>query len=115
MGFEHVPVLLDRVLAALPLKEGALIVDGTLGLGGYSEAFLSRDPTWRVIGIDRDAKARAIACERLKPFGEDVLIRPDVSFMGRLIPHDAAKCISIGRAAASEALPEIRRLLEKQS
>jgi 16S rRNA (cytosine1402-N4)-methyltransferase len=70
MGFEHVPVLLDRVLAALPLKEGSLIVDGTLGLGGYSEAFLSRDPTWRVIGIDRDAKARAIACERLKPFGE---------------------------------------------
>ncbi len=55
------------------------------------------------------------AIDRLKPFGEDVLIRPDVSFMGRLIPHDAAKCISIGRAAASEALPEIRRLLEKQS
>ena len=51
------------------------------------------------------------AIDRLKPFGADVLIRPDVSFMGRLVPHDAAKCIAIGRAAASEALPEIRRLL----
>ena len=70
MGFEHVPVLLDRVLAALPLKDGALIVDGTLGLGGYSEAFLKKNPTWRVAGIDRDAKARQIACERLKDFGE---------------------------------------------
>ena len=70
MGFEHVPVLLDRVLAALPLKDGALIVDGTLGLGGYSEAFLKANPSWRVAGIDRDAKARQIAAERLKEFGE---------------------------------------------
>ena len=70
MGFEHVPVLLDRVLAALPLKDDALVVDGTLGLGGYSEAFLKNNPAWRVIGIDRDAKAREIATERLKDFGE---------------------------------------------
>lgn len=69
MGFEHVPVLLDRVLAALPLKDDALVVDGTLGLGGYSEAFLKNNPAWRVIGIDRDAKAREIATERLKDFG----------------------------------------------
>ena len=55
------------------------------------------------------------AIDRLKPFGADVLIRPDVSFMGRIVPHHAAECIAIGRAAASEALPEIRRLLEKQS
>ncbi len=69
MGFEHVPVLLDRVMAALPLKDDALVVDGTLGLGGYSEAFLKNNPAWRVIGIDRDAKAREIATERLKDFG----------------------------------------------
>ena len=69
MGFEHVPVLLDRVLAALPLKDDALVVDGTLGLGGYSEAFFFFFPAWRVIGIDRDAKAREIATERLKDFG----------------------------------------------
>lgn len=69
MGFEHVPVLLDRVLAALPLNDDALVVDGTLGLGGYSEAFLKNNPAWRVIGIDRDAKAREIATERLKDFG----------------------------------------------
>ena len=49
--------------------------------------------------------------DRLSPCGADVVLRPDVSFMGRLVPHDAAKCISIGRAAASEALPEIRQLL----
>ena len=30
--FEHIPVLLDKVLEVLPLKDGALLVDGTLGL-----------------------------------------------------------------------------------
>lgn len=69
MAFEHVPVLLDKVLAALPLRENAVIVDGTLGLGGYSEALLQRDASWRVIGVDRDARARELACARLAPFG----------------------------------------------
>ncbi len=50
--------------------EDALIVDGTLGLGGYSEAFLQRSPNVRVIGIDRDPRAREIALARLKPFGD---------------------------------------------
>lgn len=53
------------------------------------------------------------AIDRLCPCGADVLIKPDVSFMGRLVPHDAAKCIAIGRAAAAEALPEIRRILAR--
>ena len=51
--------------------------------------------------------------DRLAPCGADVLIRPDVSFMGRLVPHDATKCIAIGRASAIRALPEIRRLLKR--
>ena len=55
------------------------------------------------------------AIDRLKPPGADVLIRPDVSFMGRLVPHDAAKCIAIGRAAATKALPAIRRLLAQHA
>ncbi len=70
MEFEHIPVLLGRVLEAMPLKEGAVVVDGTLGLGGYSKAFLKSDSSWQVIGIDRDEKAREIARERLAQYGE---------------------------------------------
>ncbi len=68
MAFEHVPVLLDKVLESLSLGENALVVDGTLGLGGYAEAFLKAHPGWRVLGIDRDDQAVGIACERLRPF-----------------------------------------------
>ena len=33
--------------------------------------------------------------------------------MSRIVPHDAAKCIAIGRAAAAKLLPEIRALLDR--
>lgn len=76
MEFEHIPVLLQRVLEEMPLRENAVIVDGTLGLGGYSEAFLKCRASWRVVGIDRDAGAREIAGARLKPYGERFKILP---------------------------------------
>ncbi len=54
----------------MQLRDDALIVDGTLGLGGYSEAFLRRSPGWRVVGIDRDERARKISAARLADFGD---------------------------------------------
>jgi 16S rRNA (cytosine1402-N4)-methyltransferase len=48
----HVPVLLAEVLDALAPLEGARIVDGTFGAGGYSRALLEAGAS--VIGIDRD-------------------------------------------------------------
>jgi 16S rRNA (cytosine1402-N4)-methyltransferase len=67
----HVPVLLDRVVAlvAPPLQEpGAVLVDATLGLGGHTEAVLSRCPEAHVVGVDRDVHALEAAGERLAPF-----------------------------------------------
>ena len=69
----HVPVLLDRVVALLApalSHDGAVLVDCTLGLGGHSEAVLERIATARVIGVDRDPQALALASERLAPYGE---------------------------------------------
>ena len=53
------------------------------------------------------------AINRFMPKVADVLIRPDVSFMGQIIPHDAAESIRVGRAAAYEALPAIREALAR--
>ena len=69
----HVPVLLDRVVALLApslQSEGAVMVDATLGLGGHTEAVLTRCELARVIGIDRDPEALARAGERLAGFGD---------------------------------------------
>jgi len=69
----HVPVLVDRVVALVAPTlehEGALLIDATLGLGGHSEAVLTRCGLARVIGIDRDPEALRRAGDRLAPFGE---------------------------------------------
>ncbi len=72
-GPAHVPVLLDRVVALLApslQSAGAVMVDATLGLGGHTEAVLSRFELARVIGIDRDQAALDLARHRLAGFGE---------------------------------------------
>ena len=51
----HVPVLLDEVMAALALTDGAVLVDGTFGAGGYSRAALAAGA--RVYAFDRDPAA----------------------------------------------------------
>jgi len=53
----HVPVLLEECIAALQPREGAVILDGTFGAGGYSSALLAAGA--RVIGVDRDPSAIA--------------------------------------------------------
>lgn len=64
----HVPVLLSEVIQQLAPGPGKLFVDGTLGGGGHSEAFLQQGAS--VIGIDQDDEALAYAGQRLAPFGE---------------------------------------------
>ena len=67
----HVPVLLSEVLGALEPQRGGLFVDCTLGLGGHTGALLEAGAT-RVIGLDRDRSALAVAATRLAAFGERV-------------------------------------------
>ncbi|GAA1614509.1 16S rRNA (cytosine(1402)-N(4))-methyltransferase RsmH [Leucobacter chromiireducens] len=69
----HVPVLLDRcleLLAPAASREGAVLVDATLGMGGHSEALLSAHPGLTLIGLDRDTEALALAGKRLERFGD---------------------------------------------
>lgn len=69
----HQPVMLDRcvdLLAPALDRPGALAIDGTLGMGGHTEAILERCPGATVVGIDRDADAIALASARLARFGD---------------------------------------------
>lgn len=64
----HQPVLLDdcvNLVAPALQHEGAVAVDCTLGLAGHSTAFLKAAPQARLIGIDRDSDALALATERM--------------------------------------------------
>lgn len=70
--FYHLPVLYREVLQYFEPADGKVLIDGTLGGGGHSEAFLEKGAAVR--GIDRDAEARAHAGERLARFGDKIEI-----------------------------------------
>jgi 16S rRNA (cytosine1402-N4)-methyltransferase len=56
----HVPVLTTEVLQYLRADRGGVFVDCTVGLGGHARALLQAGAT-RVIGVDRDPEALAVA------------------------------------------------------
>ena len=58
----HIPVMLSEVVAALDPKDGDVVVDGTFGAGGYSEAILS-SADCKVVAIDRDPDAFRLSRE----------------------------------------------------
>ncbi|HLG78261.1 MAG TPA: 16S rRNA (cytosine(1402)-N(4))-methyltransferase RsmH [Ktedonobacteraceae bacterium] len=67
---QHVPVMLDEVLAFLQPRPGGLYIDGTVGGGGHTAAILARSaPDGRVLGIDTDRQALERVSRRL---AEDV-------------------------------------------
>lgn len=71
----HTPVALDYAIEMLgPALSGVapVMVDGTLGLGGHTEAFLDKFQNLTIIGIDRDEKALELAATRLARFGDRI-------------------------------------------
>ena len=67
---EHISVLLDECIKYLNIKPNGVYVDGTLGLGGHSEAILEKLTAGGVlISIDRDDRALEFAGKRLARFG----------------------------------------------
>ncbi|NOT53252.1 MAG: 16S rRNA (cytosine(1402)-N(4))-methyltransferase RsmH [Deltaproteobacteria bacterium] len=62
----HVPVMQDEVVRYLNPKSGGTFVDGTVGGGGHTAAILEAcAPRGRVLGLDRDEHALAVARQRL--------------------------------------------------
>jgi len=70
----HSSVLLDETMGLLDPQPGGVFIDATLGLGGHTEAMLEKAENSRVVGIDQDLEAIAIAKERLERFGKCVQI-----------------------------------------
>lgn len=95
----HVPVLLDRVLELLQpalARDGAVVVDATLGLGGHSEAMLRTHPGLRLVGLDRDPAALKLSATRLAPYSERIdLVHAVYDDLGKALEE-----LQIGAVAA---------------
>jgi 16S rRNA (cytosine1402-N4)-methyltransferase len=72
----HTPVLADEVVEMLAPGPGSLQIDATVGGGGHTERLLEANaPDGRVLGLDADGAAIARTRERLKRFGDRVVLR----------------------------------------
>ncbi len=66
----HEPVLAAELVAGLDVRPGGRYVDCTLGAGGHAAAVLEASgPDGRLLGIDADEDALALAGERLRAYG----------------------------------------------
>jgi 16S rRNA (cytosine1402-N4)-methyltransferase len=75
-GQQHIPVLLDEVIALLRCGSGGVYADLTVGGGGYTQAILqSTAPDGVVLGLDHDPEALAYARERLQSFHGRLILR----------------------------------------
>ncbi len=68
----HISVLLKEAIEGLEIKDGDIIVDGTLGNGGHSEAILSLEKDVQILAIDLDEEAILRSKKRLARFGDKV-------------------------------------------
>ncbi|PYJ91378.1 MAG: 16S rRNA (cytosine(1402)-N(4))-methyltransferase [Verrucomicrobia bacterium] len=91
----HRPVLQREVLRLLKPKAGSLIVDGTCGGGGHTEALLETGAD--VVALDQDPDAVKHVSERLAHFGRRLIVR-QANFRHAACVLDELGIRTIGRA-----------------
>ena len=68
--FSHRSVLLDECMDGLAIRPDGIYVDGTAGGAGHSSEIAKRLDGGKLIAIDQDETAVAVATERLSQFGD---------------------------------------------
>ncbi|HEX6216549.1 MAG TPA: 16S rRNA (cytosine(1402)-N(4))-methyltransferase RsmH [Vicinamibacterales bacterium] len=94
MDAAHVPVLLDEVRALLQPERGGTFVDCTVGLGGHARMMLEHGAE-RLIAIDRDTDALALAAAALASFRDRVtLVHADYRELGAVLDAQGVAAVS---------------------
>jgi 16S rRNA (cytosine1402-N4)-methyltransferase len=69
--FQHKPVLYKEIIHALQPKNSGCYIDGTVGAGGHARGVLEAcAPDGRLLGLDLDPQALALARETLAPYSK---------------------------------------------
>lgn len=81
----HVPVLAREVIDALCIRPAGTYVDGTVGGGGHSALIAEALEGGRLIGLDADSRALAVAGERLARFSNVTLVHRNYSELSSVL------------------------------
>jgi 16S rRNA (cytosine1402-N4)-methyltransferase len=108
--------MVDRVVALIaPTLDapGSVLVDATVGLGGHAAAILSACPQARLVGLDRDEQALALAAETLEPYTERTTlvhaVYDEIGDVVRDLGHDRVNGVLFDLGVSSLQLDESSR------
>ncbi|NTF07909.1 16S rRNA (cytosine(1402)-N(4))-methyltransferase RsmH [Agrobacterium rubi] len=104
----HIPVLLHEVLSALEPAPGKIILDGTFGAGGYTQAILDQGAD--VIALDRDPNAIAGGQDMVAANGGRLsLIQSQFSNLSAHVPADGLDGLVLDIGVSSMQIDEAER------
>ncbi len=111
MEFKHISVLLNEVLDSLNINPEGIYIDGTVGGAGHSSEIAKRLTTGRLIALDRDPDAVAIATERLKGYNAKVVLSnySEIDNVAKDLKIDGADGILLDLGVSSYQLDEASR------
>ncbi|MBQ4050852.1 MAG: 16S rRNA (cytosine(1402)-N(4))-methyltransferase RsmH [Oscillospiraceae bacterium] len=87
MEFSHFSVMLEECLEGLHINPEGVYVDGTAGGAGHSSQIAKRLTTGRLLALDQDPDAVAIATERLSQYPCAQVVRINFRNMGTALAN----------------------------
>jgi len=109
----HHPVLYESVLEGLAIRPNGCYIDATVGAGGHAWGILvASGPKGRLLGIDADPQALALASERLAAFEDRVtLVQGNFSHLSSIAPAQGFAEVDgilfdLGLSSVQLAVPE---------
>lgn len=104
----HIPVLLREVLSALEPAAGKVILDGTFGAGGYTQAILDKGAN--VVALDRDPTAIAAGQAMVSSSGGRLkLIQSQFSDLAKHVPEGGLDGVVLDIGVSSMQIDEAER------
>ena len=85
MEFNHKTVLLTEAVDLLDVKPDGIYIDGTAGGAGHSKLIASVLTSGRLLSLDKDPDAVAVATERLAPFKCAEVVESDFSSFDKVL------------------------------
>ncbi len=91
-GHAHIPVLLHEVITFLDPHPGDFIIDGTVDGGGHAREILGRiTEHGTLLGLDWDEALLAVCRDRLRGFGNAVLVHANYADLPEVIAAHASQ------------------------
>jgi len=109
--YNHNPVMVAEVLAALNPRDGRRYADGTTGMGGHAAAILKTSaPSGFLFGLDRDGVVISTATQRLAEFaGRFELRRGNFAELDQWVEADSLDGVLLDLGVSSPQLDRAER------